>query len=54
MEIYLLRHARPDFSVHEDRIRPLSKEGMIEAKRACDFLAGEGIERIYSSPYNRK
>jgi 2,3-bisphosphoglycerate-dependent phosphoglycerate mutase len=53
MEIYLLRHARPDFSVHEDRIRPLSEEGMIEAKKACDFLAGEGIERIYSSPYKR-
>lgn len=53
MEIYFLRHARPDFSVHEDKIRPLSEEGMIEAKKVCDFLARENIERIYSSPYKR-
>ena len=51
--IYFVRHAKPDFSVHDDLTRPLAEEGVINSKKICEFLEGKNINRIYSSPYKR-
>ena len=51
--IYFVRHAKPDFSVHDDLTRPLAEEGIINSKKLCEFLKGKNINRIYSSPYKR-
>jgi 2,3-bisphosphoglycerate-dependent phosphoglycerate mutase len=51
--IYFVRHAKPDFSVHDDFTRPLSEEGIIDSKKVADFLKDKNISRIYSSPYKR-
>ena len=51
--IYFVRHAKPDFSIHDDLTRPLAEEGIINSKKICEFLKGKNINRIYSSPYKR-
>lgn len=52
-KIYFVRHAKPDFSVHDDLTRPLTDKGIIDSKKLCEFLKGKSINKIYSSPYKR-
>ncbi|CEQ22702.1 phosphoglycerate mutase [[Clostridium] sordellii] len=52
-KIYFVRHAKPDFSVHDDLTRPLTDKGIIDSKKLCEFLKEKSINKIYSSPYKR-
>lgn len=51
--IYFVRHAMPDRSVHDDRARPLTKEGAADSERVTELLREKGIDVIMSSPYKR-
>lgn len=50
--IYLVRHAHSDPSADE-RGRPLSPKGESDLARVREIMAGEFIDRVYSSPYKR-
>jgi len=52
-KLYFIRHAKPDFSVKEDMIRPLSFEGMEKSKELVKLFTEIKIDFIYSSPYKR-
>ena len=52
-KIYFVRHAKPDFSVHDDLTRPLTDKGIIDSKNICEFLKEKSINKTYSSPYKR-
>ncbi|MFR3566966.1 MAG: histidine phosphatase family protein [Paraclostridium sordellii] len=52
-KIYFVRHAKPDFSVHDDLTRPLTDKGIIDSKNICEFLKEKSINKIYSSSYKR-
>lgn len=52
-KIYFVRHAKPDFSVHDDLTRPITDKGIIDSKNICEFLKEKSINKIYSSPYKR-
>lgn len=51
--IYFVRHAEPDFSVHEDSIRPLTDKGKKDAMRVAAYLKEKNIEVVLSSPFKR-
>jgi 2,3-bisphosphoglycerate-dependent phosphoglycerate mutase len=51
--IYLIRHAEPDFNVHNDKERPLTRSGKESCKKVSDYLKDKEIDAIYSSPYVR-
>lgn len=51
--IYFVRHAEPDYSVHEDAIRPLTEKGKRDAEGIIDVLKDRNIEVALSSPYLR-
>jgi len=51
--IYFVRHCEPDFSIHEDLIRPLTNKGLEDSKRIAEVLMSKQIHVIYSSPYKR-
>jgi 2,3-bisphosphoglycerate-dependent phosphoglycerate mutase len=51
--IYFVRHAKPDFSVHDDLTRPLTEEGLKDSLKVTEFLGGKDIHKIFSSPYKR-
>ncbi len=51
--IYFVRHCEPDFSIHEDLIRPLTDKGLKDSKRVAEVLKSKNIHGIYSSPYKR-
>jgi 2,3-bisphosphoglycerate-dependent phosphoglycerate mutase len=51
--IYFVRHAEPDYSVHDDEIRPLTQNGEIAAQKVACFFEDKGIEVVLSSPYKR-
>lgn len=52
-KVYFVRHSKPDFSVKEDSIRPLTKEGLKECKKVTEALIDKSIHKVYSSPYKR-
>ena len=52
-DVYFVRHAQPDFSVKDDKIRPLSEKGMEDTKKVTDTLINNNITSIYSSPFKR-
>jgi len=51
--IYFVRHARPDYTVRDDRERPLTTQGAADAQRIAQALLPCSIARVYSSPYRR-
>lgn len=51
--IYFVRHCEPDFSIHDDLIRPLTDKGLEDSKRVAEVLKSKKIHGIYSSPYKR-
>jgi 2,3-bisphosphoglycerate-dependent phosphoglycerate mutase len=51
--IYLIRHAQPDFTVHNDMERPLTDEGRRSCQWVASYLQKKQIQRIFSSPYRR-
>lgn len=52
-KVYFVRHAKPDFSVHDDLTRPLIEEAFEDCKMVTRFLSDKGITKVYSSPYKR-
>lgn len=54
--IFLLRHGSAgnrDKWKKDDRLRPLTKKGTKQANAIAKTLASRGIERIFTSPYQR-
>ena len=51
--IYFVRHAQPDFTVHDDRSRPLTEQGLRDREQATSFLLPRNISAVLSSPYRR-
>lgn len=52
-EIYFIRHAEPDISVHDDFTRPLSNKGRADASNLVAFFNGKKIDAVLSSPFLR-
>ncbi|MGD5425247.1 histidine phosphatase family protein, partial [Xanthomonas citri pv. citri] len=52
--LILVRHGEPDEGNPLDPgDPPLSSEGQLQARRVAELLAGDGIDRIVSSPQRR-
>lgn len=51
--VYFVRHAQPDITVHDDRTRPLTAEGLRDSITVADLLQGRNIDLLMSSPYKR-
>lgn len=51
--IYFVRHAEPDRSVHDDRLRPLTEEGLRDSLEVTRLLNNKNIDFLISSPYKR-
>lgn len=52
-KVYFVRHAKPDFNIEDELLRPLSEEGINDSKKVTEFLKDKNITKIYSSPYKR-
>lgn len=50
--LYFVRHAHSNYSVDELG-RPLSEQGLVDAKHITDLLMRENIDAVVSSPYKR-
>ncbi|KFM99161.1 histidine phosphatase family protein [Bacillus clarus] len=50
--IYFVRHAHSTYT-KEERERPLSKKGWHDVQSVTNFLKGEQIDAVISSPYKR-
>lgn len=51
--VYFVRHAQSDRFTQDDRIRPLTAEGMSDTLKITAALKDSGISHIISSPYTR-
>ncbi|BCN31069.1 histidine phosphatase family protein [Anaeromicropila herbilytica] len=51
--VYLVRHAEPDYSNHNDKERPLTQKGLEDSKLVTHYLSDKEIDIILSSPYKR-
>ena len=51
--IYFVRHAEPDFTVHDDLMRPLTSKGQKDCALVTSFLKDKNVSVILSSPYKR-
>ena len=40
---YFVRHAKPDFSIKDDLLRPLTEEGIEDSKKVTEFLLNKNI-----------
>lgn len=52
-EVYFIRHAQSDRLYHDDRTRPLTREGLADSEKLAEILKDKGIAHIISSPYTR-
>ena len=51
--VYFVRHAEPDKTVLDDRLRPLTAKGQNETAIVTDFLRDKNIDVVLSSSYKR-
>jgi 2,3-bisphosphoglycerate-dependent phosphoglycerate mutase len=51
--VYFIRHAESDFSIKDDRTRPLTAKGSADCALVTEFLQNKKIDAILSSPYKR-
>lgn len=51
--VYFVRHAKSDFSVKDEKFRPLTVQGFEDTKLVTEFLKDKNVTKIYSSPYKR-
>ena len=51
--VYFIRHAQSARGDYDDRVRPLTEEGLADTKQVTAALRGKGITHILSSPYKR-
>lgn len=52
-KVYFIRHAKQDYTEHNDLIRPLTESGIEESIKLIRLMKNKNITRIYSSPYKR-
>lgn len=52
-KVYFVRHAQPEHNHEDDRTRPLTAEGLRDAKVVLDFFKDKDIDVFYCSPYKR-
>lgn len=52
-KVYFVRHAKPDFSIKDDLLRPLTEEALNGCKKVTEFLSDKDIRCAFSSPYKR-
>lgn len=52
-QVYFVRHAKPDLSIKDDMMRPLSEKGIEDTKKITNTLIDKNITSIYSSPFKR-
>ena len=52
-KVYFIRHAEPDYSNHDDLLRPLTEKGIKDRKIVTDYLEDKKIDVVLSSPYKR-
>lgn len=52
-KVYFVRHAKPDFSIKDDLLRPLTEDAIKDSKKVTEFLKDKEIKRVFSSPYKR-
>ena len=50
---YFVRHAEPNYSNHNDRMRELSRRGMADRALVTRFLSDKHIDIVVSSPFKR-
>ena len=53
MKVYFVRHAEPDFSNHNDMLRPLTPKGLQDRKLVTAFFDDKDIDVVISSPFKR-
>ncbi len=51
--VYFVRHAEPDFNIHDDIKRPLTEKGKTDAKLVSMYLRDKEIHEVFSSPFLR-
>lgn len=51
--VYFIRHAEPDYSNHDDFLRPLTDKGLKDRIKVTNYLLDKKIDIILSSPYMR-
>lgn len=51
--VYFIRHAEPDYSIHDDKSRPLTAKGMSDARLVSRYLRDKEIHEVLSSPFVR-
>lgn len=51
--VFFIRHARSDYSVQDNLIRPLSEKGYNDCALVTAFLHDKNIDAVFSSPYKR-
>lgn len=52
-DVYFVRHAEPDYSVHDDMERPLTEKGRRDCALAEAYLKDRPISLVVSSPFRR-
>ncbi len=52
-KIYFIRHAESDFNIRDEAIRPLTEKGMRDREAVTEYLEGDRIDAVLSSPYKR-
>lgn len=53
ISIFFVRHAQSEHDWEDDRTRPLTQEGKMDALLVKSFLVDKKIDSFYSSPYQR-
>ncbi|SFG17334.1 histidine phosphatase family protein [Sporolactobacillus nakayamae] len=51
--IYFVRHAKSDFRIHNDRLRPLTEKGIEDRELVTNYLCNQHVDQVLSSPYLR-
>lgn len=52
-QVYFIRHAEPDYTNHDDLLRPLTEKGLKDRELVSRFLQDKDISVVLSSPYKR-
>ncbi|MDA3885233.1 MAG: histidine phosphatase family protein [Candidatus Delongbacteria bacterium] len=51
--LYFVRHAKSDFSIEDELIRPLTEKGFKDSEKLLKLFKDISIDYFYSSPYVR-
>lgn len=51
--VFFVRHAQADYTIHNDMKRPLTEKGMRDRILVSEFLKSKKVSVVISSPYQR-